>query len=166
MRDAFAVESMRAMGQIASHGKYVHLYINGRYWGLYNPMERPDAVFSSSYHGGDEDNWDAINQDSVPDGNYDAWNRLMASMTPDWADNAMYQRVQGNNPDGTRNPAYEVLLDVADMIDYMIMNFYIGNAGLAVTTGSAATAPARTDSSSTLGIRKLHCPELAPTSQA
>jgi hypothetical protein len=128
VRDAFAVESMRSMGQVASHGQYVHLYINGRYWGLYNPMERPDAVFSASYHGGDEDNWDAINQDSVPDGNYDAWNRLMATMTPDWSDNGLYQRVQGNNPDGTRNPAYEVLLDVPNLIDYMIMNFYIGNS--------------------------------------
>jgi hypothetical protein len=127
VRDAFAVESMRSMGQVTSHGQYVHLYINGRYWGLYNPMERPDATFSASYHGGDENNWDAINQDSAPDGNYDAWNRLMATMTPDWSDDAIYQRVQGNNPDGTRNPAYEVLLDVPNLIDYMIMNFYIGN---------------------------------------
>ena len=128
VRDAFAVESARAMGIVASHGNFVHLYINGRYWGLYNPMERPDAVFSASYHGGNEDHWDAINQDSVPDGNYDAWNRLMATMTPDWSDNAVYQKVQGRNPDGTRNPAYEVLLDVENMIDYMIMNFYIGNS--------------------------------------
>ncbi len=128
VRDAFAWRSAHAMGMVASHGDYVHLYINGRYWGLYNPIERPDAVFSAGYHGGDEDNWDAINQDSVPDGNYDAWNRLMATMTPDWADNAVYQRVQGNNPDGTRNPAYEVLIDVENMIDYMILNFYIGNS--------------------------------------
>ena len=128
IRDAFAWTSAHAMGMVASHGSYVHLYINGRYWGLYNPIERPDAVFSASYHGGDEKNWDAINQDSVPDGNYDAWNRLMATITPDWSDNAVYQRVQGNNPDGTRNPAYEVLLDVGNMIDYMILNFYIGNS--------------------------------------
>ena len=128
VRDAFATESARAMGMVASHGNFVHLYINGRYWGLYNPIERPDAVFSASYHGGLAGDWDAINQDSVPDGNYDAWNRLMATMTPDWSDNALYQRVQGNHPDGARNPAYEVLLDVPNMIDYMILNFYIGNS--------------------------------------
>jgi CotH kinase protein/Chitobiase/beta-hexosaminidase C-terminal domain/Lamin Tail Domain len=127
VRDAFAGKSAQAMGRVASHGNFVHLYINGRYWGLYNPIERPDAVFSASYHGGEAENWDAINQDSVPDGNYDAWNRLMATIAPDWADNAVYQRVQGNNPDGTRNPAYEVLLDVPNMIDYMILNFFIGN---------------------------------------
>lgn len=128
VRDTFAVESTRAMGMIASHASFVHLYINGRYWGLYDPIERPDAVFCASYYGGDDDNWDAINQDSVPDGNYDAWNRLIAATSQDWSDNAVYQRVQGNNPDGTRNPAYENLLDVGNMIDYMILNFYIGNS--------------------------------------
>ncbi len=128
VRDAFAIESGRAMGMVVSHAYYVHLYINGRYWGLYNPIERPDNVFSASYHGGNDEDWDAINQDSAPAGNYDAWNRLMATMTPDWSDNAIYQKVQGNNPDGTRNPSYEVLLDVDNMIDYMILNFYIGNS--------------------------------------
>lgn len=127
VRDTFANESALAMGMVAPHANFVHLYINGQYWGLYNPTERPDAVFSATYHGGDEEDWDAINQDSAPGGNYDAWNRLMAMMTQDWSDNAIYQRAQGNNPDGTRNPAYENLLDVGNMIDYMILNFYIGN---------------------------------------
>jgi hypothetical protein len=128
VRDTFAVERARAMGMVASHADFVHLCINGQYWGLYNPIERPDAVFSATYHGGDDENWDAINQDSAPDGNYDAWNRLMAMMSLDWSDNAVYQRAQGNNTDGTRNPDYENLLDVENMIDYMILNFYIGNA--------------------------------------
>lgn len=127
VRDAFALESMRAMGRAASRGRFVHLYINGVYWGLYNLIERPDAAFSASYFGGEKEDWDAINQDSAPDGNYDAWNRLLALVNGNVADNAVYQRIQGNNPDGTRNPAYENLLDVENMIDYMIMNFYVGN---------------------------------------
>jgi hypothetical protein len=127
VRDTFADESARAMGMVAPHANFVHLYINGQYWGLYNPTERPDAVFSATYHGGEDENWDAINQDSAPDGNYDAWNRLMALTSQNWSDNAVYQRAQGNNPDGTHNPNYENLLDVENMIDYMILNFYIGN---------------------------------------
>jgi len=94
---------------------------------LYNPVERPDAAFSAFYHGGDKDTWDAINQDSVPDGNYDAWNRLLAMLNGDVSNDSVYQRLQGNNPDGTRNPEYEDLLDVENMIDYMILNFYVGN---------------------------------------
>ena len=127
IRDAFAMDTVRAMGNVASHSEFVHLYINGFYWGLYNPVERPDAAFSASYHGGDKDSWDAINQDSVPDGNRDAWNRLLAMLDGDLSDDSLYQRIQGNNPDGTRNPEYEDLLDVENMIDYLILNFYVGN---------------------------------------
>jgi hypothetical protein len=90
-------------------------------------VERPDAAFSASYYGGDKDTWDALNQDSVPDGTADAWNRLLALLNLDPTQNDVFQRLQGNNPDGTRNPAYEDLLDVETMIDYMILNFYVGN---------------------------------------
>lgn len=128
VRDVFAMESMREMGRVVSHSRFVHLYINGQYWGLYNPTERPDAAFSATYHGGDRDTWDAINQDSAPDGNYEAWNRLLTMVSQNVSNNAVYQRLQGNNPDGTRNPAYEDLIDIENMIDYMIMNFYVGNA--------------------------------------
>jgi hypothetical protein len=126
-RDTFAMETIRAMGGVSSHVRYVHLFINGWYWGLYNVTERPDAAFSASYYGGDRSTWDAINQDSAPDGNYDAWNRLFAALTLDMSSVTNYQRVQGNNPDGTRNPNYENLIDIDSMIDYMIMNIYIGN---------------------------------------
>lgn len=127
IRDAFAMESARAMGIAASHTRFVHLYINGLYWGLYNPVERPDAAFAASYHGGDRDSWDAINQDSVPDGTADAWNRLLAQARKGFATTEAYQRVQGNNPDGTPNPNYENLLDVDNLIDYILLNIYVGN---------------------------------------
>jgi hypothetical protein len=126
-RDMFAMETIRAMGSVSSHDRYVHVFINGWYWGLYNLVERPDASFSSSYYGGDRSTWDAINQDSAPDGNYEAWTRLLDALSLDMTDEANYQRIQGNNPDGTRNPNYENLVDVDSLIDYMIMNFYIGN---------------------------------------
>ena len=127
IRDAFADATRRAMGGVASHSTFVHLYVNGLYWGLYNPVERPDAAFSSSYFGGQRETWDAINQDSAPDGNYDAWNRLLALLGQGASNNVVYQRAQGNNPDGSRNPAYENLIDVVNLIDYMILNFYVGN---------------------------------------
>ncbi len=127
IRDAFAMETARALGMITPHSTFVHLYINGLYWGLYNPVERPDAAFSATYHGGDKDSWDALNQDSAPDGNYEAWNRLLSLLNQGMSSMAAYQRIQGNHPDGTRNPAYEHLLDVDNLIDYMILNFYVGN---------------------------------------
>jgi hypothetical protein len=39
-RDEFARRSARDLGLPASHGRYMHLYINGVYWGLYNPVDR------------------------------------------------------------------------------------------------------------------------------
>src|SRR5205823_440510 len=38
-----------------------------------------------------------------------------------------YQLIQGNNPDGTRNLSYPKLLDVDNMIDYMLLIYYSGN---------------------------------------
>lgn len=127
VRDAFAMETARALGIPSSHTRFVHLYINGQYWGLYNPAERPDAAFSEAYFGGNKGTWDSINQDSAPDGNYDAWNRMIAQTGQNMTVEANYQKIQGNNPDGTRNPNFEDLLNIDNLIDYLILNFYVGN---------------------------------------
>ncbi len=134
-RDAFGSRSMDALGNISPHGNRMHLYINGVYWGVYNPNERPDAAFAASYYGGDKGNWDAINDGSPIDGDLDAWNAMLSlayRAGSGSADNAarqaeFYQRLQGNNPDGANNPAYEDYLDVENYIDYLLVNFYMGN---------------------------------------
>jgi hypothetical protein len=38
-----------------------------------------------------------------------------------------FQRVQGNNPDGTRNPNYPILIDVDNLIDFMLIIYWSGN---------------------------------------
>ena len=43
-------------------------------------------------------------------------------------DNASYQRIQGNFPDGTRDGRSEPMVDVVNLADYMIINFYNGNS--------------------------------------
>ena len=48
------------MGQPALHGSFMNLYVNGVFWGLYNPIERPDASWAASYYGGNKDDWDVI----------------------------------------------------------------------------------------------------------
>lgn len=128
VRDAFAMDSARAMGMVASQTAFVHVYLNGQYWGLYNPVERPDAAFSATYLGGDKDDWDALNQGELISGTRAAWDRMIGMLSLDMSNYTNYQRIQGNNPDGTRNPAYEHLLNVPSLVDYMILNFYIGNA--------------------------------------
>jgi hypothetical protein len=130
-RDAFASRTLHEMGQVASHGNRVHLYINGVYWGVYNPVERPDASFAAMYFGGDKDNWDAINDGSPTDGDLDAWNAMVALAQAAGSGSApaqaAYQQLQGNNPDGTDNPAYEDYLDIDNYVDYLMVNFFVGN---------------------------------------
>ena len=128
VRDTFAMDTARAMGLVASHTRFVHLYFNGQYWGLYNPVERPDAAFAATYLGGAAEDWDTLNQGDLIDGTSGAWSRLFSLLALDMSNNANYQRLLGNNPDGTRNPAYENLLNVSSLADYMILNFYIGNS--------------------------------------
>lgn len=126
-RDEFGRQLQAATGNAAVHGVFVHLYVNGLYWGLYNLCERPDASFSAHYYGGDEDNWDALHDAAAADGDTDAWNQMIALCREAANSDDAYQRLQGNNPDGTRNSDYPHLLDVANYIDYLIVNLWGGN---------------------------------------
>ena len=51
----------------------------------------------------------------------------MAAATNGFASDVNYYKVQGLNVDGTRNPAFENLLDVDNLIDYMLLIFWEGN---------------------------------------
>jgi hypothetical protein len=127
IRDEFGRRSQLAVGQPSCHGRFVHLFINGLYWGLYNPTERPAAPFAASYFGGKKEDWDIVSKGEVVDGSIDPWNRLLSTCRAGVKSNEAYQQVQGRNPDGTVNPAFENLIDLDNYIDYMIVNHYIGN---------------------------------------
>lgn len=129
-RDEFGRQLQRATGHPSSHGMFVHLYLNGLYWGLYNPCERPDASFCASYYGGQKEDWDSLHNGGsteVIEGDMEAWNQMIQLCRQGLTSNAAYQRLQGNNPDGTRNPTYPCLLDVDNYIDYLIVNIWGGN---------------------------------------
>jgi hypothetical protein len=131
-RDTWTKQTQRKMGHLTTNTRYAHLFINGLYWGLYNPTERVDEDFCVTYLGGNKDDYDIIKVDDgaqniyASNGNTDAWYKLI-SLVANASDQAVYQRIQGNNPDGTPNATYECLLDVDNLIDYMLINFYGGN---------------------------------------
>ncbi|MBN1421149.1 MAG: lamin tail domain-containing protein [Planctomycetes bacterium] len=127
IRDEFGRATTLAMGGVASHGVFVHLYINGIYWGLYNPCERPDHAFSATYFGGDKENWDAINSGTANEGDLTAWNRMVGLAQQGLASDAAYYAIQGRNPDGSPNSDLPDYLDVENNADYMITNLYVGN---------------------------------------
>lgn len=114
LRDTWAKDTQLAMGQPASHSTYVHLYINGIYWGLYRPTERPSAPFLAEHLGGDEEDYDALNAGKIIDGDSEAWDTAQALATEDLSLAANYE-------------ALAELVDYENLADYMIMNMYAGN---------------------------------------
>ena len=128
-RDQFVRDLQNDTGHAASHGRFVHLYVNGLYWGLYNPCERPDAAFSASYYGGDKEDWDAFKHKSfeLNQGNRTALNQMLSLCQEASSSYEAYQRVQGRSVDGTANADYPHLLDVPNYIDYMLVNMWAGN---------------------------------------
>lgn len=133
VRDQLNRDWQLAMGHAGERGDYYHLYINGQYWGLYNTCERPEASYAATYWGGNKDDYDVIKVEAGPytvnatDGNLEAWTQLYQLAQAGFTNAANYQLVQGNNPDGTRNPAFANLLDVPNLIDYMLIIYYGGN---------------------------------------
>jgi len=143
--DEYMRRTQLALSEPASHGTFVHLYINGLYWGLYNPVERPEASFAAEYFGGEKEEWDALNSGSATgDSNTASWKELLGVVRDDanmdmsdpenpFFSNDAYQMIQGNNPDGTPNRGnanpdddYRDMLDVDNYIAYMFSNFWGG----------------------------------------
>lgn len=134
LRDQFSRDTQLDMGQLGERGNWFHLYINGVYWGLYNTDERAEAAFGETYLGGQAEDYDTIKVGPdlgyniyATDGNLDAWTRLWQAANAGFSTDASYFAIQGLNPDGSPNPALETLLDVPNLIDYMMVIIFGGN---------------------------------------
>jgi len=115
IRDAWFMDVQAAMGAVSTHSRYVHLYINGLYWGVYNPCERPDAAFAAAYFGGKKEDYDAINGTSPSppvDGDAVARNAMLGL---------------SNLGDPARYAQMQQYLNVTQYIDYMILLWYGAN---------------------------------------
>ncbi len=118
IRDAWARDTARDMGKLDGHATYVHLYLNGLYWGLYMPVERPDAGFAEEYLGGRDEDYDAINRRTTTNeainGDLEAYNTLLALADEDLSDPVHYAAV-------------EAMVNLDDLIDYMLIHQYTNN---------------------------------------
>lgn len=129
IRDVWAKSSYREMGNIGLHTKYVNLFINGMYWGLYNISERIDGDFMSSYLGGKEEDYDVIkdNDAEAVTGNKDQWNTLIGMIRDSIETNEDYFELLGKNADGSDNTELPAYVNATSLADYMILNFYSAN---------------------------------------
>jgi hypothetical protein len=113
-RDQWMRESFAAMGQPSARGRFVHLCLNGLYWGIYNLAERPDEHFAAARLGSESKDYDARNADKVLSGDEVAWKQLFALANAGVAEQAKYA-------------AAAELLDVPAFCDYMLLNLYGAN---------------------------------------
>ncbi len=130
IRDLWTKDTQLDMDHKTSHGRFVHLYINGLYWGVYNISERLNDDFMASYFKGSKEDFDVIKDYVEPsEGNLEAWEHIWSEVTNSNITQAEnYFRLLGKNADGSNNEAYPDYLQVNNLIDYMLINFYGGNA--------------------------------------
>ncbi|MFM8360623.1 MAG: CotH kinase family protein, partial [Verrucomicrobiota bacterium] len=98
-------------GQVSARGTLGALYLNGRYAGFYNPVERVESDFLALRHGG-SNAWDVLSQAGPVDGDRLDFDRMLAFVRGnDPAQEAAYQRIQR-------------WLEVTNFIDYLLVNAY------------------------------------------
>ncbi len=145
-REVTARDTQGAMGQPYTRSRYYHLYINGQYWGLYQTQERSEAAYGASYFGGERQEYDTIKVGDgynihATDGTIDAWRRVWDLANQGFETDAKYNYIQGRNSDGTRNPSYPVLIDVDNLIDYMLIVFYDGDRDAPISNFLSNNSP-------------------------
>lgn len=134
-RDMWAKSTQKEMGHLTTNGIYAHLFINGLYWGLYNPTERVDDDFCDVHLGGKKEDYDVIKVEeyggkhvvTADAGSVDKWHELFA-LAESALDMATYYRMQGLDVNGNRDLSIECLLDVENFVDYMLINYYGANS--------------------------------------
>jgi hypothetical protein len=113
-RDEWARQSQIASSGIGSHGTFVHLYINGLYWGLYNPVERPDEAFTSTYLGGVKEDWFAVSHGGDQGGNDDRYDFMNSNvLNTNLTDSANYEELKS-------------YLDIQKFSDYILISWMTG----------------------------------------
>ncbi len=126
IRDVWMKESLHDMGQPSSAGRFVHVYVNGLYFGIFNLTERVDEDFFADHLGGEPEDWE-VNEDLSSPGAH--WRAMMA-MDPSTP--AGYAQMQE-------------FLDVEDFADYMLLHFYADAEDWPHHNGYAAANPASGD---------------------
>jgi hypothetical protein len=126
IRDEWLRRAHGAMGHTAAHGMFVHVYLNGLYWGVYNLMERVDESFCAAYFGGDKEDWDVVKDGELFAGSAASWNDLIRRVRHiDRASDPVgcdaYRELTAIQADR------RALMDVDDYIDYLLVQMYAAN---------------------------------------
>ena len=150
-RDVFSRDIQARMGQPYTRSRYYHLYLNGLYWGLFQTQERSEANWAESYLGGDEDDYDVVKVDigedwnlyeiEATDGNLEAWHDVWDACQTGFGSLVNYHALEGRLPNGLPDPSGRKLVDIDNLIDYMLIIFYTGNIDAPVSKFRGEASP-------------------------
>ncbi len=115
LRDEWVRRSLAALEQPSARGRFVHLYLNGLYWGIYNLCERPDTEFLAAAWKEDSLGIESRNASGVLNGSDEAWQGLFRLANQGLADAAGYEAL-----------SERVAMDA--FIDYLLVQLYGGSA--------------------------------------
>jgi len=133
-RDVFSRDLQRDLGQPYTRSRYYHLFLDGVYWGLFQTQERSEAHFAETYFGGLDEDYDVVKVATeldytleATDGTLDAWQEVYDRCEAGFSSDVDYYALEGKGPDGQRDPNLRVLVDIDNLIDYLLVVFYTGN---------------------------------------
>ncbi|MCA9215135.1 MAG: tandem-95 repeat protein, partial [Planctomycetales bacterium] len=115
IRDQWHKQTQQLMGHTFVPQRYMHLYLNGLYWGLYHVFEKPNAASFAERFGGQPEDYDVLqHQNGVVDGSRDKWQEIINTVRQDPESDATFEMVKQE-------------VDVPDLMEYLLLNFYSGN---------------------------------------
>ena len=115
-RDALMTSLLDDWDLEKQHYRPAHVYINGKYWGIYNIREKVNRYFIADYHDVDKDSIDLLEHYMIRKrGSRRHYQRLLSFLrSNDLNDPANYAYVQG-------------LMEVDNFMDYQIAQIYFHN---------------------------------------
>lgn len=119
MRDRWLRDSQAAIGDPSTRSRWVHLFLNGQYWGLYMVRDLPTAGYAAQRWGGNTADYDVVADSydhgyEVLDGDDDQWTRLWRAIEDGVVTDAEYATIDS-------------LVDLDNLADFIILDLAAGN---------------------------------------
>ncbi len=119
LRDLFTRDSQAVIGDSSTRSEWVHLFLNGQYWGLYMLRDDISAAHAARVWGGSTSDYDVLKHLNdygyeVQDGDDDEWLQLWDAISDGRLTDDEFASVAAST-------------DLVNLADFMLINIAVGN---------------------------------------
>ena len=116
VNDRWALETARELGHISPRQRWVHVYLNQIYWGLYALSERPDEHFAATHLGRKAEDLDFFNAGELREGS-DKQRKMAEDFLAEEFENTeeSFKKLEG-------------FLNIGSLIDHLTCQIYQGKS--------------------------------------